>query len=490
MIGDYNILNDDAINHIFFDVLLKLDFRSYSSAAFNCYEAFFLFLNKKYQTIKFEHHGQYKVLTFDLIGLEFLWELFLQSTDSKVTSKASGLLIRIIKNSKVVTENLLQEVQQIPEIQNDLSPLELAQNHFVELTMKNVLQGCQRVKEQQLIEDAYQDVSPQDQNRISRSIDFLVKLIEEFDGLNNSKGKAAQGDVTEQVILTVDNRLPDAIPPKKFSITVSKSMSIGDLRKLVGGKLNPPLASNELMMITKGSILDNDKVTVANKKMQNSQTIMCMKSKPVDTFMDIDATKAAEPEVEISDVLLSQKIEELQCIFPDLDAPLLKFVLKKKNYNTEDVAGALLDPTNTVTFREEMEQAEILEAQKNANSNNGNQSSGQKGEQRSLSGMITNRSEYFGLFFQILKLPNAELQNKVWNLLSNLPLNAGLYNHIRSIFEENPTYEIRWEDILDNDNPAKLLYTLQIMETFITCTNLDEKEQGIEVSFLCHWVFL
>lgn len=371
----------------------------------------------------------------------------------------------------------------ILEADNDFSPVQLAQNHFIELAMQNILQGYQRMKELQLLSSPDSEISHRDLNRISQSINFILKLIEEFEGGSSSQGKKGHLNAAEQIFLTVDNKLPAALPPKKFPISVSKNLTIGELRSIIAGQLTPPVAPDEIMMVTKGSILDNNSTTINDKKIQSNQTIMCMKNKPADDYITEGPILAimGPQKPPVSEAEINQKVEELLNIFPDFDIPLLEFILQKKSYNTEEVAITMLDPSNVDTYRAEMETAQIDQNKKNNSDREGNSRAGGQGTARSLSATIANQSEYFELFFQLLKLPINELQNKVWNLLSILPLNAKLYERIRGIFENNDSMQINWNELLDSDNSARLLYSLQIMSTFINCTTLDENEQALEV---------
>lgn len=477
LLDECNVLNEETINYLFFDILLKLDFRSYSPSIFHCFEAFFLYLNKKYQTIKPEHLDSYSVQTFELIGLEFLWELFIQSPDSKVITNCSNLLIRLIKNSQVKpSSNLLND-------DSELSSLLIAQNFFIDLAARNIRQSYQRVEQQQHFNQQESEVSQEDQNRISRSIDFILKLIEEFEGGINSKKNHNSNNPADQLILTIDNKIGSSLPPKRFTVTAYKTMTVGELRKLIVSKINPPIPADELMMFTKGSILNNDKITLNEKKFTNNQTIICSQQKRIDDYFDISdplgVTGTFGPQKEITERELNEKVNDLLGILPHLQPPLLKFAFQKKNYNFEDTINALLDQTNVDIYYHEMEEAENEEKKKKA------QAVGKSGKAlitlRSLSATIANKSEYFELFLQLLKIPKNEIQAKVWALLSNLPLNATLYERFNNIFQEISAVELNWKELIDSENSARLLYSLQIMNTFITCGTFDEKEQEAEV---------
>ena len=377
-----------------------------------------------------------------------------------------------MKNSQVPASNNF-------DADSGVTPLQVAQNHFTSLAMSNILSGYQKVKETQLLGNPQFEIPPQELNRISRSIDFIMKLIEEFEG--GARGKRDQNPA-EQVVLVIDNSMPGALPPKKFNLHASKHMSIGELRKLVASKLNPVVTPEEVMMVSKGSFLLNDRATIAEQKIQSNQTIICSKNKPLDDYLDGPVgAPTFGPYKEVSEFELREKLDMMFAIFADqFDENMLKFVLKKKNYSTEDAINALLEPSNIELYYEEMEIAEKEEKKKKTAASNAEGPS-KPVAAKSLSATIANQMEYFELFFELLKVPSNELQVKVWGLLSNLPLNTRLYEKIRNVFEEADGYEVDWSEMIGSENPSRLLYSLQIMNTFITCGSLDEKEQAAEV---------
>ena len=396
--------------------------------------------------------------------------------------KVTHMLIRLIKNSQVpATTN--------PDDDTSVTPLHVAQNHFTNLAMSNILSGYQKVKEGQLLGNPQYEIPLQEQHRITRSIDFILKLIEEFEG--GARGKKDQLNPAEQLTIVVDSSMPGALPPKRFNVSATKHMSIGELRKLIASKMNPPVPPEDVMMFSKGAILDKDRASIAERKITNNQTIICSKNQPLDDYYDVGVQgPTIGPQKEVSEVELNSKIEMLLGIFADqFDISLLKFALQRKNYNTEDTINALLEPSNVELYYEEMEIAE-REEKKKKTANNAIEGPSKPAASKSLSGNIADHTEYFELFFELLQIPNNELQAKVWSLLSNLPLNTRLYDRIKGVFEEADGLEVEWEEMIGSENPSRLLYSLQIMNTFITCATLDEKEQAAEVYLVFYLLYI
>lgn len=46
-----DVFNDDCLELIFFEKLLKLDFRHFTNAIYSCFEAFFIHINEQYGQI-------------------------------------------------------------------------------------------------------------------------------------------------------------------------------------------------------------------------------------------------------------------------------------------------------------------------------------------------------------------------------------------------------------------------------------------------------
>lgn len=108
-----------------------------------------------------------KVLSLDLIGIESVWEIYLNAIDPKVISNAQDLLLRIATR----LEDTKMRV------------------HFMEVTMKHIEKAYNGIAHK--TEEAEQQVQI---NRISRSLDFIVKLLQEFGELHIQKGSHSTQD--------------------------------------------------------------------------------------------------------------------------------------------------------------------------------------------------------------------------------------------------------------------------------------------------------
>ena len=105
-------MKEDVIYFIYFDILLKIDHNYYNLKAFFCFEAFFLYINKEAKLISFSEFDNYKLNNPELIGLEHVWELYLQAVDSNVSSKAGDLLIKIFKFASLDNLEIFETLKQ------------------------------------------------------------------------------------------------------------------------------------------------------------------------------------------------------------------------------------------------------------------------------------------------------------------------------------------------------------------------------------------
>ena len=454
-LDESRILSEEIINYIFFEVLLAVDFASYTLPIFFCFEEFFKHLNKHCNVIKLDYHD-FKVRSLDLIGFDFLWELYLNCPDQKIVSKAQAFILKL-------STHLIDKSSRVS---------------FIETAVKHIRKSYELLKENL-------SLAPPDNasiQRISRSLDFISGFLQEYGELHIHRGKQNPADAIQVII---SNQLPGAQAPKKFNITLYKTMTFSEAKSLIASKLTPPVVPREITLISRGSILDNEGAILDELKIQNEQTIMCTKNTSADDteMQPIPLMNGPEPMPQNEDAAdIWQKVENIQAFMPHLETDFVKWVLKRKNYDADDAATSLLDPGLEEFYRGEFEKEEKEEKQPKVQeiTTSKNEGSGDafKALQPSMSQSLSNNIETLNLFFELLGLESAEIEAKVWNLLVNLPLNKEIYESIKNVFGENE-YEdfetiIDWPSVLDPQSTSKLLYSLQIVHTFISCEATDE----------------
>lgn len=93
-----DFFSDDCLELLFFDTLLKLDFRFFTQAIYDCFESFFIHVNEQYGQIVTTFQTQLEVFDVKLIGIEALIEIVMQVRDTKVHEKAAAFLLKIYKS--------------------------------------------------------------------------------------------------------------------------------------------------------------------------------------------------------------------------------------------------------------------------------------------------------------------------------------------------------------------------------------------------------
>ena len=94
---------------LFFDTLLKLDFRFFTESIYKCFEDFFIHVNEQYGQIVTSFGNSIEVFDSKLIGIEALLEIVLQVRDRAVYDKAFQFLLRLYKhlNSELLTQKIV-----------------------------------------------------------------------------------------------------------------------------------------------------------------------------------------------------------------------------------------------------------------------------------------------------------------------------------------------------------------------------------------------
>jgi hypothetical protein len=109
-----SIFNDDCMELLFFETILKLDFRYITEVMYECFERYFIYINEQYGQIvtnsAFEQN--FEVFETKLIGVEALWEILLCARNQKVYKSATDFLLKIYKK---MSPSLVERLNEIKE---------------------------------------------------------------------------------------------------------------------------------------------------------------------------------------------------------------------------------------------------------------------------------------------------------------------------------------------------------------------------------------
>lgn len=96
-------------------------------------------------------------------------------------------------------------------------------------------------------------------------------------------------------------------------------------------------------------------------------------------------------------------------------------------------------------------------------------------EESKLNLILSNKSEYFDLLFDLLNLGVNEINVQAWNLLTQIPVNKKLYSNIKKL---DINKQDDWNALMDSKNMYKLLYSLQIINSLICSPDNDSIEES------------
>jgi len=114
MMASESIFNDDCMELLFFETLLKLDFRHITEVMYECFERYFMYINELYGQIvtNSAFESAFEVHETKLIGIEALWEILLCARNTKVYKSATEFLQRLYKK---MSPSLIDKLNEIKE---------------------------------------------------------------------------------------------------------------------------------------------------------------------------------------------------------------------------------------------------------------------------------------------------------------------------------------------------------------------------------------
>ena len=99
---------------LFFETLLKLDFRYITEVMYECFEKYFIYTNEQYGQIvtNSTFESSFEVFETRLIGVEALWEILLCARNHKVYIQATEFLHKIYKKMSPSLMDRLNEIKE------------------------------------------------------------------------------------------------------------------------------------------------------------------------------------------------------------------------------------------------------------------------------------------------------------------------------------------------------------------------------------------
>ena len=236
--------------------------------------------------------------------------------------------------------------------------------------------------------------------------------------------------------------------PKKINLLRPLSTKIGQIREEIANALTPKRVPKEISLMHKGKDLIEDLKTLKDLGVgPDDQQINFIISVRSQMELDMELQKGdmySDPE------LLQGALEQVKMFLGDIDLPeaVLKLAIQKCNMNVEEVVMMITDENAINDLQLEVRKTE------EANTNNNivmiEESKDEPIQQESkLNLIISNRSEYFDLLFELLNLGITEITNAAWNLLVQIPVNKNLLHQIRTLQNISFGGQHNWCQLID-----------------------------------------
>ena len=306
-----NILTNDFKIFIFKDLILKIEPFTFTTSAFECFEKFFIGLNKEHGLIKSYYYDEnFEVLDIKLIAIENLWEIMLESQNDSVFSYASSLLIRIYRGMHVC------EVA--------------TQEEFIKTCMSSISSSLS------------QDQIDLSINKISRCLTLLLKFIELFEN--------PQTETSKDVIITIKNNF-NSDKNHEFSVILKSTSLWSHAREVISKEVN---AKTDLLFLHRGQMIEpkEDKKTLEDLGIDGSAKIIISE----DTEKEIVMMNIDKPNEDTS-----ANLAHIKGIFETFDDDILKLALEKCNNQVDETVMYLLDETNQERLRAQLTQQKAPE---------------------------------------------------------------------------------------------------------------------------------
>ncbi|CDW85633.1 ubiquitin carboxyl-terminal hydrolase family protein [Stylonychia lemnae] len=472
-LGSSSIFNDDCLEMLFFDTLLKLDFRYITETMYECFERFMIYINEQYGQIitNSAFESAFEVFETKLIGVEALWEITLCARSNRVYEKSAEFLHKLYKKMSPTL------VERLNEIKEDL----------LQICMDQIKTGLNEIRNE-VGNDIYDipiyqfSQSLEDpKNRIARSISQLCKFIDEFEGLRERGAKSSLASQDKDMNVICNNQINSSQGPKKIFLTVPLSTKIGEIRDQVANAIFPKRTSKEICLTFKGKDQNEDLKTLKDLgvKADDQQATFFVTLR---NQYELDAQERIDDY--FSQDMVDSLVQQLRDFGLDLPQPVMQLAVKKCNLQLDDALLMLTEEDKVNDLQEELRKQEQLNNQIVILEENKEEGDVQK-EDAKLNLILSNRTEYFELLFDLLNLGINEITNASWNLLIQIPVNKQLMSNIRNLSIVQQGYSENWCHIIDSSNVYKMLYSLQIVNSFISVNN--EKLSEAEIQERYEW---
>ncbi|KAL4435156.1 hypothetical protein ABPG74_003649 [Tetrahymena malaccensis] len=455
----------------------------------------------------------YTITTDQITGIERFWQIYLTHHDQAISSHAGTIISKIIlfatqysepEVSQKIKQLYIQQIMvQLKESYDILQANGLAYNQSTQANNNSNLFNSQN--EIELLKNHYFQV-------LQRSLDLLNKLLKNID---KTAQPTTQNRYNYPVIsIQIDNQYQGQ-SQEKFQIQVQTNQTIREVFTTIGERMNPKVRAEQLEAFCAGQIIGDLNKTVSCYKIQDKQTLKISKKNDAMEFEGFSMNNQAIPlgyPIDNNDSKpkedLREKIAQIKDILNNnnYQDDFIEFILREKKEDIGDVVNIFYDEQEVIEYeskfyssrfdvKDDNQKCMDLDASfgngnyKNNNAkgvqetnNNNNILEEDKNQQEenedaetrdgkmSFSKIISNHEEYFEFLFQLLEIDNPQLQQKIWDIITTLPVSKKSSTAINDLCQniENSD-ENNWQSFLNIQNKYIILYRLQMIFKIVNC---------------------
>lgn len=413
---------DQVFDSFFFEILLRMEYASFSENAFGCLKELFVAINSSYKQIKIVHNKGLEIIDLRLIGFETVWQIALHAKNNKVQKIATDFIYEIYKR---ITPQLL--AKEGPAIRQS----------FMTKCMDYMKSGLNSL--------ATDKNNLEFQEKITKGLSLLTGYIEKFEKVPLS---ASQAIPDYQFNLNVTHRNGE-----KYVVQVSTRMKVVDALEKIRTECKCKELVTDLLFMTQGRVIYPTETTLYENNIRDTLTMRIELPYRDDTIPNAQPAQQVQIEPKMSESEVEDAVKELQNVVPS-SANILKAALKKAKYDLNQAILLVTDEYSLTELEQEVKLAENAQLVQAVNKHADN-----------LSEMLANNNEYFMLLYNLLLAGTPDIVKKVWDLIMDIPINEKMQSSIISIKDSNG--EQGWKTVFELDSPYKLAYNLKIIQGII-----------------------
>lgn len=398
------MISDDLQVFIFTDLLLKLHPGSFTIAAFSCFERFFININKRFRLISnYGSDENIEVLDINLISIEALWEIMLQSRNDEVFQSSSSLMKRVYRGLKSCTLSI--------------------QEDFIRICMKYISNTVPAI----IMDEA-------SVTKISRCLMLIIDFIQDFE---NSSGTSH--DTGNELHVTVRNQCKSADQTREFVVVLFSNMTWFQASSIISNRIG---SSDRVVFLLRGNFIDKKQDNKTVEELGIDSSVKIIVNDDYGDDIEMIQSEGVPPPIDVQ-----ASLGNLKMIFEDINDDILRLALEKSDGQVEDAVTLLTEDGAIEKLQQQLDKARFKK---------------RPVEIYRLSNILSNTQEYFNLLFELFSFGNIKLNTRILNLLSKIPVNEQILEELKSLEFRND-----WNNLLDSRCVFKLLYSLQIVDSII-----------------------